>query len=34
MTIGFHSLILGWSDTDLGDLFMIVKLLSGPGGPA
>ena len=26
MTIGFHSLILGWKETDLGDLFLIVRL--------
>jgi hypothetical protein len=26
MTIGFHSPILGWKDTDLGALFVIVRL--------
>ena len=26
MTIEVHSLILGWRDTDLDDLFLIVRL--------
>ena len=26
VTIGFHLLILGWKDTELGDLFPIVQL--------
>ena len=26
MTIGLHSLILGWKDTDFGDLFLIIRL--------
>ena len=35
MTIGLHSLILAWKDTDFGDLFLIVRLtdlLSCPSG--